>query len=156
AVTIEQRDDQEVTVGYRASTGEQVWSYSHPVKFTEFMGGDGPRSTPTIYGSDVFSLGAKGHLACLDAATGKRKWSVEILGENKNLDWGMAGSPLVFDEQVGGHDKLDGSKFVGLVIVNPGTQQPSAEGTALVAYNRVTGEAVWRTGTTKAGYSSPM
>src|SRR5262249_3781239 len=64
-----------------------------------------------------------------------------ILEDNDNVAWGMSGSPLVFDNAV---------------VVNPGTQRSSAEGRALVAYDRLTGTELWRSGNTRAGYSSPM
>jgi outer membrane protein assembly factor BamB len=109
AVTIEQRRDQEVVVCYDRATGRERWVYSYPSLFhrSELMGGDGPRTTPTISDGYVYSLGANGHLLCLDGATGKPHWSVNILEDNgaKNAEWAMSGSPLIFED---------------LVIVNPG------------------------------------
>src|SRR5262249_14288098 len=69
------------------------------------------------------------------------KWSVNILEDNDNVRWGMSGSPLVYDQ---------------VVVVNPGAQKPSAQGRALVAYDRATGKPLWHAGNTKAGYSSLM
>jgi outer membrane protein assembly factor BamB len=110
--------------------------------FQETLGGPGPRATPTITGGDVFSLGATGHLVCLDAATGKEKWAVDILKDNNpNIQWGMSGSPLVYDD---------------FVVVNPGAQKDAARGRAVVAYDRKTGKEVWTSGNSPAGYSSPM
>jgi outer membrane protein assembly factor BamB len=141
AVTLEQRDDHEAVVCYDAGTGKVRWLHEYPARFEEFQGGVGPRATPTIADGDVYSLGASGHLVCLDGATGKQKWAVEILDGNENIQWGMSGSPLVFDQ---------------VVVVNPGVQTPSAAGNALVAYDRKTGARVWGAGNTRAGYSSPM
>jgi outer membrane protein assembly factor BamB len=141
AVTIEQRRDQEAVVCYDSATGSERWAYTYPARFTETLGGEGPRATPTIAGDTVYFLGAQGHLACLDLATGKLRWSVDILKDNANVHWGMSGSPLVFDN---------------LVVVNPGAQTPAAAGKALVAYDRETGKEVWAAGDTHAGYSSPM
>jgi outer membrane protein assembly factor BamB len=140
-ITIEQRRDHEAVTCYDATTGREHWVHSYPAFFSEKMGGDGPRATPTIDGGDVFSLGATGILCCLDLRTGKLKWSTDILEGNGNLPWGMSGSPLVYDE---------------VVVVNPGVQQSAASGGAVVAYDRTTGKRRWRGGSTKAGYSSPM
>jgi outer membrane protein assembly factor BamB len=140
-VTIEQRRDNEAVVRYDAATGKEIWAYEYPAHFQETLGGPGPRATPTIADGEVFSLGATGHLACLDGATGKMKWTVNILDDNDNIQWAMSGSPLVYDD---------------LVVVNPGAQRSSAKGRALIAYDRKTGKQVWAAGDTRAGYSSPM
>jgi outer membrane protein assembly factor BamB len=146
AVTIEQREDEdgqnkEVVVCYDTDTGKQRWTYAYPALFAEWMGGPGPRATPTIAGEEVFSLGATGQLVCLELRTGKYRWSTDILKDNDNLKWGMSGSPLVYDD---------------VVVVNPGSQRASARGRAVVAYRRDNGKEVWRGGAARAGYCSPM
>src|SRR5262249_25508405 len=143
AVTIEQRRDNEAVVCYDTATGQELWASTYPDDFSEPMGGEGPRATPTIAGGDVYSLGARGKLVCLDARTGKRKWEVDILQDKQkeNLQWGMAGSPLVYDD---------------VVVVSPGVQKGAPPGRELVAYGRATGEEVWHQGDHQAGYSSPM
>jgi outer membrane protein assembly factor BamB len=140
AVTLEQRDDREAVVCYHLASGEQAWSYSYPARFSELMGGPGPRSTPTILDNEVYALGATGKLVCLEARTGKEKWTADILENNANIKWGMSGSPLVFDD---------------VVVVNPGAQTTQAAGT-LAAYDRKTGKRRWSSGRARAGYSSPM
>lgn len=141
AVTIEQRRDREAVVCYETATGREQWVHEYPAHFSERLGGDGPRATPTIRDGHVFSLGATGQLVCLELTSGKSQWQTNILEENDNLPWGMCGSPLVYDQ---------------VVVVNPGTQRSAAAGRAVVAYDRTTGRRVWSTGSTKAGYSSPM
>jgi outer membrane protein assembly factor BamB len=96
-VTIEQRRDSEVVVAYDATTGRELWTYSSPGKFDETLGGPGPRSTPSIHEGRIYSLGALGHLACLDLATGTKIWSRELLQELNvsNQEWGITSSPLV-------------------------------------------------------------
>src|SRR5579884_1038252 len=79
AITLEQRRDQEVVACYDTAHGKERWTYSYPAHFSETLGGDGPRATPTIAGDDVFSLGATGTLVCLDVRTGKQRWSTNIL-----------------------------------------------------------------------------
>jgi outer membrane protein assembly factor BamB len=141
AVTIEQRGGEEVVVCYEAATGKECWTYSYPAHFKETMGGPGPRATPTIADGDVYSLGATGILARLEGSTGKEKWKVNILENNNNIMWGMSGSPLVFDN---------------VVVVNPGRQRESADGRAVIAFDRETGKQVWTVGSTQAAYASPM
>ena len=145
AVTLEQRRQEEAVVCYDRATGKQRWQFTHPALFkqTPNMGGNGPRSTPTIADGDVYSLGAMGDFVCLDGATGKPRWQVNILKDNdaQNVMWGMTGSPLI----VGGN-----------VIVNPGVNPANNVGKAVAAYDRKTGAKVWAAGDKPAGYSSPQ
>lgn len=137
AFTQEQIDDEEFVSCYRAETGELVWSHADQTRFTSQMGGDGPRATPTIHDSRLYSVGATGILNCLDPLTGKEYWSTNILEDAgaENLNWGMAGSPLVYGNQV---------------LVNPG----GAEGRAVISYDRLTGQINWAEGRHAASYCS--
>lgn len=142
AVTMEQRNDMEAVICYDADTGNQRWVYEYPALFQEPVGGVGPRSNPTIAGGDVYTFGATGVLLRLDGTTGQLKWRYDAFaGDAPNLEWAMAGSPLVVDN---------------LVIINPGAQSETAAGRAVVALNRDTGKPVWQSGKRKAGYASPM
>lgn len=141
AVTIEQRGENEAVVAYDARSGAELWVHRYPTLFSEAMGGDGPRATPTIDDHLVFALGANGRLSCLKLANGELIWQQDILknGAEDNLEWGMSGSPLLLGD---------------LVIVNPGASM-STTGEALVAYDRQTGDLVWGVGDSTAGYASP-
>ena len=141
AITIEQRGLDEAVTCYDARTGAERWVYTYPTRFSEAMGGDGPRATPTIEDGNVFALGAGGQLACLRADSGSLVWKTNILkdGVLGNASWGMSGSPLILRD---------------LVIVSPGGPT-GAIGKALVAYRRDTGEVAWGVGSAPAGYASP-
>jgi outer membrane protein assembly factor BamB len=140
-VTIEQRRDKEVVACYEAATGKEVWTTGWNSRFSEAMGGDGPRATPAIAGGDVFAFGANGRLVCLNGKDGSEKWAAETLADNANVKWAMSGSPLVVDN---------------LVIVNPGAQTDAAAGKAVRAYDRATGAEVWAAGNQQTGYCSPQ
>ena len=58
--------------------------------------GDGPRSTPTVDGDRLYAFGGSGDLTCLDAATGKKIWSVNVVQKfgGVNPYWGYSESPL--------------------------------------------------------------
>ena len=137
--TIEQRRNQEIVAAYDVNTGQEVWSHGWEALFQESMGGDGPRATPTWHEGRVYALGAEGELRCLDAGSGRRIWSKNILRDNgaENLQWGMAASPLIVDEKV---------------IVLPG----GSGGRSVVAYHKDSGEPVWRALDDKQAYTSPM
>ncbi len=143
AITMEQRGDQEAVVAYDFDTGRERWKFEYPALFSETLGGDGPRATPTIHEGRVYSLGATGVLACLELSTGHPIWKINVFEENgsSNLEWAMAGSPLVAD---------------GVVVVNPGNQKGSSASRSLVAYDLATGKRAWAAGQSKASYASPM
>lgn len=139
ALTLEQRGEEEALVAYEAETGRVRWLSAWPAHYTSGLAGDGPRSTPTIDGAEVFAIGARGTLSAHDLASGRRLWLRETASENGATppEWGVAGSPLVRGE---------------LVIVNPG----GPGGRSLVAYDRRSGERVWSGGDDRASYSSPF
>ena len=139
AYTIEQRRSREVVAAYEIETGRELWTRGWEADFTEAMGGDGPRATPTYHEGRIYALGAIGELECLDAKTGALIWRHDILEENGagNLTWGMSASPLIVDDKV---------------IVLPG----GARGGSVVAYEKTTGKPLWRSQDDQAGYTSPM
>jgi outer membrane protein assembly factor BamB len=139
AFTIEQRGANEVVAAYDVQTGRELWSVPWATRFKEMMGGDGPRATPTWSDGRVYALGAAGEFRCLDDATGRVIWRVNILEDNgaANLMWGMAAAPLIVDDTI---------------VVLPG----GPNGRSVVAYDRRTGTRAWSALDDKAGYSSPM
>ena len=96
--TQEQRGEDEYVVCYDAANGKQVWAHhDDAIRFTEPMGGDGPRATPTFHAGRLYTQGAKGLLNCLDAASGKSLWSHNVVADcgAEVPHWAFASSPLV-------------------------------------------------------------
>lgn len=137
--TIEQRRGREVVAAYSLETGHQVWEHAWASRFSESMGGDGPRATPTWADGRIYAQGANGHLVCLSASDGQVLWQRNILQDARasNLTWGMSGAPLVVED---------------LVVVVAGGRG----GKSLFAYDRLTGEVRWSALDDKAGYTSPQ
>jgi outer membrane protein assembly factor BamB len=102
--------------------------------------GDGPRGTPTVDGDRVFAEGGNGDVTCLDAATGKTIWHVNLSRDFGGgvPGWGYSESPLVVED---------------LLIVTPGGKKGT-----LVALDKHTGNVAWSSGevTEGAHYSSPV
>lgn len=138
AVTFEQRGENEIVVRYDLRTGDQVWTHAYRAPFNTTVGGSGPRSTPTLDESRVYTLGASGDLSCLDLETGREIWSRNVLTDHEveRPDWGLASSPLVVDD---------------LVMVQLGNR-----GNGLAAYDRSTGVPAWRVGDDRGTYTSPL
>ena len=109
----------------------RAWRRSYP----------GTRSTPTITTDGMlYHLSGIGNLVCLEAADGKAVWSVDIMDRfgGHNITWGLAESPLVFDDKV---------------VCTPGGREVS-----MVALDRKTGKTVWecKGAGDKPGYASPI
>jgi outer membrane protein assembly factor BamB len=118
--------------------GRLLWTYEYACTYTVSYPA-GPRVTPTVQDGKVYPLGAEGHLACLDAQTGKRVWSRELTKDyaTKTPMWGFAGHPLV-----------DGRKLICLV---------GGEGSVAVAFDKDSGRELWRALSAKEpGYCPPM
>ncbi len=139
AFTIEQRGPDEIAAAYDVASGRELWTSRWTARFSESMGGDGPRSTPTWADGRVYVLGASGEFRCLDEADGRVVWRTNILDAAgaTNLPWGMAASPLIVN---------------GTVVVLPG----APNGRSIGAYDRRTGVRVWSALNDRQAYSSPM
>jgi len=102
--------------------------------------GDGPRGTPTVDGDRIFVEGGNGDVTCLEAATGKTVWHLNLVNDlgGGRPGWGYTESPLVVGDWL---------------IVTPGGNRGT-----LAALDKRTGEVIWRsTGVTQAAhYSSPQ
>ena len=146
AFTLEQRRENEAVTAYDLATGRELWAHTYPAKFSESMGGDGPRATPTYHEGRVYSLGARGEFVCLDAATGRLNWRKNVLEEAHAtcLYFGMSTSPLIVDDRV---------------IVLSGEPPPPMRGATnktVLAYHKATGERLWSAMDDKQAYASPM
>ena len=132
--TQEQRGDDETVTCYRVSTGEPVWQHRDAARFSETVGGPGPRGTPTLSNGRVYTLGATGILNALDAASGAVLWSHNAAHDTGAQDpgWGFTSSPLIVND---------------LVVV--------ATSGRLVGYDAATGHRRWLGPAGGAGYSSP-
>ena len=144
AITLEQDGDREHVVCYDRDNGNKRWDYAYAALFnqTEPMGGVGPRSTPTIRDSEVYTLGGTGLLHCLDGRTGTLRWQVNVISDTGSAvpEWGVTASPVVTDK---------------LVIVNAGVNPKDNKKQALAAYDRKNGTRVWANGSAPAAYASP-
>lgn len=132
-----QEEGKEVVACWRVADGEEVWRYSYYCR-TE-VAYPGPRSTPTLDGDRLYSVGSGGKLLCLEAASGVLRWQKDLLSEfqAKAPTWGVAFSPLIDDD---------------LLFTSPG----GSNGNSLAAFNKITGELVWKSLDEPAGYSSPI
>ena len=130
----------EICLALDAGTGKELLAADVAVG-TGYKGGgdgDGPRSTPTINDGKVYVYTPDSVLHCLDAMTGKPVWKKNIIGEfsGRNIGWNFAASPVV-----------DGD----LLFVAGG-----GAGQSLLAFNKKTGQIVWKTGDETTTHAMPV
>jgi outer membrane protein assembly factor BamB len=120
-----------------AATGKEIWQEKY-----EALGADGParpfsgpRSSPAVANGKVLTLGVRGMLSCLDAATGKKLWRKDDFKAYPRFH--PSSSPIIVD---------------GLCIAQLGGQ----DNAAIVAYDLTTGDEKWKWSGPSPTYASPV
>ena len=117
------------------ATGKELWKVEYDAPYTISYAA-GPRATPVIDGSHVYTLGAQGNVYCIDIESGKTVWNKKLPGDPAM--WGYAGAPLI-----------DGDRLILLSSGHP----------LLTALHKSTGETAWTALEAQSrgpGYSPPM
>jgi outer membrane protein assembly factor BamB len=132
-----QEGDKEFVLALDAKTGKQLWKTMSGTSFNE-QRGHGPRGTPTVEGDRLWALAADGTLLCLESATGKRVWGMNVVDKfgGRVPHWGISESPLLAGNSV---------------IVTPG-----GSGASVVALDKTKGDLIWKSQSDPAAYSSPL
>jgi outer membrane protein assembly factor BamB len=119
------------------SNGKELWKFSYDAPGSVMF--PGSRSVPVVDDKYVWSCGHNGDLYCIDLKTHKPVWNKNIwtdFGGTQLPIWAITQCPLIYGD---------------LVIVS--SQAPEA---GVVAYNKVTGNLVWKTPNLgNESYSSP-
>jgi outer membrane protein assembly factor BamB len=120
-------------------TGKRLWTHSYACKYSDFGYRAGPRASVLIDGGRAYSLGAAGHLVCLDAARGTLQWRHDLRAEYKIRMplWGIAAAPVVEGE---------------LLIVQIGGQGEAC----LCAFDKKSGQPRWQALGDVASYAAPI
>ena len=138
------------------ASGKELWTQTTSFSYRDMLGyEDGPRSSPTIQGDRVITMGVTGLLGCRSADDGKLLWSVdtnEKYGVVQNF-FGVGSSPLVLDGRV--IVMVGGSPAADQSIAPMRLDRVSPNGSAVVAFDLETGKELWRCGEDLASYSSP-
>jgi outer membrane protein assembly factor BamB len=122
-------------------SGKPLWRYEYAVDYPDWaLGPDagGPRATPIVHEGRLYTLGALGHLFCLDAPKGDVVWSKNLAKEYLVKEFtGITASPLIEDDL--------------LILYICG--KPSA---CVVALEKKSGKEVWKALDDTFTYSSPI
>ena len=125
------------------SSGRRLWTRSWKADYTGLSGSYaiGPRATPTVDGSRLYVLGAKGALYCLRSDSGETLWQKDFVRDYQTEVpvWGMVGAPLV-----------DGPRLIALV--------GGHDGAKVVAFDKQNGRELWRAlpSDSEPGYAPPI
>ncbi|HEX6863892.1 MAG TPA: PQQ-binding-like beta-propeller repeat protein [Thermoanaerobaculia bacterium] len=130
--------ESEMAYRLRESDGEVVWRVPLGPVFPETFG-NGPRSTPTVEGDEVYVLSATGRLHALKTRDGARLWELDLVKElgSPTPNRGFSQSPLV-----------DGD----LLLLEAG----GTEGRAVIGLDKKTGKIRWSALNGKPGYVTPL
>ena len=133
--------DHEVIECVNPEDGTQViWKQNYPTRYVDQYGyNGGPRSSPTIDGDRVYTYGAEGMLTCLDFQSGNVVWQRPVNKEYA-VPQGFFGA--------GTAPVIEGD----LILLNVG----GPNGAGVVAFDKHTGETVWKASNDEASYSTPI
>ncbi len=132
---------------FDAKSGAKIWTHEYACEYVGIGYTAGPRACVTIEDDRAYSLGAMGHLFCLDAGVGQLLWEKDLNKEyeiqspggiaNRMPIWGIAAAPLIYDD---------------LVILHIGGR----DGACVVALDKKSGEEKWRALRDRAQYTAPI
>tara|TARA_R110000850_G_scaffold9033_28_gene33397 strand:+ start:4648 stop:6006 length:1359 start_codon:yes stop_codon:yes gene_type:complete len=134
--TLGSREEDLMVMCIDVASGEELWATT--IGTDDESGynagwGKGPRSTPTISNGLVFATGPKGTVACLNAESGSKLWTKDLVSDfgGKAGGWGFAASPLIDGENL---------------ILAPGGDEAG-----MVCLKMATGATVWTADDLKPG-----
>lgn len=140
AVTMFSDGINDFLVALNAEDGEEFWRFRIDSTYMGHFGSqNGPISTPLIADDKVFALGPRGHLFTLDLKTGQEVWSSHIVDNYQAAApfYGFTTSPALYKNT--------------LVIETGGVEQNT-----ITAFNKNTGELLWKAGNDRVSYQSPV
>ena len=140
------QDGSEITRCLDAATGKELWQdkYDSLGATGPASGFSGPRCSPAVANGKVVTLGVRGVLSCLDAASGKVLWRKE---DFKGFwpSFYPSSSPIIVD---------------GLCIAQLGGKENGSrngpDNSAIVAYDLATGNEKWKFTSDSPAYASPV
>ena len=140
-----------------AETGEPLWECDYATDYVDMLGyNNGPRATPVVDGPRVYTFGAEGLLQCVNVETGKPIWRVGTMEQFhvvKNF-FGVGSTPLVYEDLL--LVNVGGSPPGGPRDVYAASGRVRSSGSAVVAFDKLTGDVRWQTGDDLASYASPV
>ena len=150
------RNGQAVLFCLDRETGKLVWQYAYDSNYVDtFNYSSGPRTSPVIDGNRVYILGVDGHLICLNRESGTLIWKLDTnkrFGVVQNF-FGVGSTPVIYKDllivMVGGSPVADQS------IPPSQLDRVSGDKSAIVAFDKATGDVRYAFSDELASYASP-
>lgn len=139
AVTMFSDGSNDIVIAFDPASGQERWRYVLGPMYKGHSGSnDGPTSTPTIDGDQVYALDPHGHFVALSLADGTKKWGFQLGNEvvARVPHYGFTTVPTV----------------IGSAVV----LMTGEKGRALTAFDRATGKQLWSAGDDTCTYQSPL
>lgn len=125
-------EDNDLVFCLNTTDGSLLWKAQYAAKATSTHG-MGMRATPCIDENRVYTFGRSGDLVCWDLKDGTKLWHKNVRDEGgKEPKWGHSSSPLLSGEHI--------------LVQGGGSAR-------VIAYNKITGEVVFKSGQGDAGYA---
>lgn len=139
-VLFHRKGNEEITQAFDPRNGNQRWQATQDTRYQDPFGyNNGPRCTPLLTSNRVYTFGAEGKLACLDAADGKLVWQRDTARdfEIPEAFFGVGSTPI-----------LEGGKLIVAVGGQPNS--------GVVALDPETGKTLWESVGEKNWQGQPM
>ena len=140
-----------------SKTGTERWRFEYPTDYEDMYGyNNGPRCCPVVDEERVYIFGAEGLLHSVSAFDGALLWKVDTTARFHVVQnfFGVASAPVVEGEllivQIGGSPPGSPKNIWGA------NGKPKSNGSGIVAFNKHTGEVVYRIADELASYASPI
>ena len=140
-----------------SDTGAEHWRFEYPTDYEDMYGyNNGPRSCPVVDEDRVYTFGAEGMLHCLSVSDGELLWKIDTAARfnvTQNF-FGAASTPVVEGDLL--IAQIGGSPFGTPKDPWASNGKPPPNGTGIVAFNKKTGEVVYKISDELASYASPI
>lgn len=140
---------------YVAETAEELWRCQAAVQYDDMYGyNNGPRCYPIVDEDRVYTYGVAGRLSCIDLNTGEQIWTKDTADEYGVIPnfFGVASTPVVDGNvlwvMVGGSPEESSRLPPGRL------DRVVPNGSAIVGFDKTTGEELYRLGDDLASYAS--
>lgn len=140
----------------KAGTGEFIWDFEYLSIYKDQFGyNNGPRCSPLIDGDFVYTFGVEGMLHCVRADTGKLVWKYDAHKECNVIQnfFGVGSTPVIEGNLLIAHV---GGSPAGSTIRDLYEQTLKGNGSAVVAFDKLTGKVAYKISDDLASYSSPV
>ena len=123
-----------------AGTGDEVWRHTYSSEKGHF---GGPRAAPAVDARTVYFVSRRGDLFAIDVDTGRPRWSRDL-----KRDLGMRGNVGAGNRHgYACHPVIDGDRLI---------LEVGAKAGSFAALDKRTGTVLWKSGSEKLGYATPV